>query len=326
MSTATRHTLWLTLAFAANFWFTSALQGQPAAVPPMSAPVTAGTAQFPPLPAMKPPVTVFRELLAMSPSERERSLAERSPQIRGRILAKLQEYETMKPEDRETRLRMTELRWYLLSFILLPPSSRADQLALVPEADRKLVSDSLRQWDLLSADQQQEILKYEKTMDDFVSQRVNATNRVSVQIAPPPLPPDPFQSVSNFIKLPPAQRARMYVSFQHFFDLSEEEKQRTLEALPAQQRLQMANALAIFSRLPKAGREQYLDSLDKLSSLSETERQNFLQNAERWQALSPAEKQAWRTLVNRVPPLPPMPPGVAFPPPFPRQPLQAGIK
>jgi len=315
MSARRLHALWLTAVIATLFGLLFAAQGQPFA-----------TAQMPPLPAMKPPVTIFRELLAMTPAERERNLAGRPAQIRDRILTKLQEYEAMKPEERETRLRMTELRWYLLSFITLPPSSRAGQLALVPETDRKLVSDSLRQWDLLSADQQQEILKYEKTMEEFTSARVNATNGVpdAIPMPPlPPLPPDPFLSVSNFIKLPPAQRERMYASFQHFFDLSNEEKQRTLETLPAQQRLQMANALAVFGRLPRDGREQYLNSLDKLSSLSDTERQNFLQNAERWQALSPAEKQAWRTLVSRVPPLPPLPPGMAFPPPLPRQPLQA---
>jgi hypothetical protein len=271
---------------------------------------------------MKPPVTVFRELLAMAPAERESNLSERPAPIRDRILAKLAEYEAMKPDERESRLRMTELRWYLISFIALPPSTRANQLALVPEADRKLVSDSLRQWDLLSPEQQQEVLKYEKTMEEFVSRRVNETNRVP-QIPMPPLPPDPFQSVSNFISLPPVQRARMNEGFQHFFDLSEEEKQRTLAVLPTQQRLQMANALATFSRLPQAGREQFLNSLDALSSMSAAERQNFLQNAERWQKLSAAEKQAWRTLVNRVPPLPPMPPEAGLPPARAHPPLQA---
>jgi len=306
---------------AGNFGFLLALQGQPAALP--STPSDARTAQSPPLPEMKPPVDIFRELLAMATADRERNLAERPPQIRERILAKLQEYETMKPEERETRLRMTELRWYLVSFILLPASSRANQLALVPEAERKLISDSLQKWDLLSADHQQEVLKYEKAMEEFVSERVNATNRVSIPVPPPPLPPDPLQSISNFIKLPVAQRERMNASFQHFFELSEEEKQKTLELVPAPQRLQMANALSLFTRLPKGGREQFLGSLDKLSGMSETERQDFLQNAERWQALSPAEKQAWRAFVSRVPPLPPLPPGVAFAPAFQRQPLQA---
>jgi hypothetical protein len=270
---------------------------------------------------MKPPVTVFRELLAMAPAERERNLAGRPAPIRDRILAKLAEYEAMPPDQRESRLRMTELRWYLISFVALPPSTRANQLALVPEADRKLVSDSLRHWDLLSAEQQAEVLKYEKTMEEFVNRRVNETNRVA-EIPMPPLPPDPFQSVSNFISLPPVQRARINAVFQHFFDLSDEEKQRTLAVLPTQQRVQMANALAIFSRLPQDGREQFLNSLDSLSSMSAAERQNFLQNAERWQKLSPPEKQAWRALVNRVPPLPPMPPESTSAPTFPRA-LQA---
>jgi hypothetical protein len=269
----------------------------------------------PPLPVLKPPVDFFRELLAMTSADREQSLAQRPVEIRQRILDKVQEYEAMKPEERELRLRATQLRWYLRSLMEMPANGRAAQLALVPEADRALVGQSLRQWDRLPHDQQQEILKYEKAMDEFVLRRIKGSpsNDTSPGMNPP-LPPDPFKNVGTFLKLPAEQRQKLYASFDKFFELSAAEQDRTLAALPPAQRSQMANALAFFGRLPKASREQFLNTLDKFSSMSEAERQAFLGNAERWRELAPAQRDAWRSFVNRVPPLPPLPMGVAFPP------------
>src|ERR1044072_315689 len=66
---------------------------------------------FPPLP--KPPVTYFRELLALSGGELDRELLSVAEPARDRLRAKLREYAALTPEEREIRLRATELRWYL---------------------------------------------------------------------------------------------------------------------------------------------------------------------------------------------------------------------
>ena len=85
--------------------------------------------------------------MAMKPDEREHYLAGRPPEIRKRFLAKIQEYESMNPEERELRLRATQLRWYLLPLMQTPATNRVAQLAAIPEADRQLVSERLQQWD-----------------------------------------------------------------------------------------------------------------------------------------------------------------------------------
>src|ERR1700690_2703490 len=59
-------------------------------------------------PLMKSPVELFRQLLAMKPAEREKFLAERPADKRVGLLQKIQEYEAMKPEERELSLGATE--------------------------------------------------------------------------------------------------------------------------------------------------------------------------------------------------------------------------
>lgn len=67
----------------------------------------AGVAPAPPSASLKskPPVTLFRELLAMDLGERQKASAERSPEKRRLILAKVREYESLPPDVRVLRLR-----------------------------------------------------------------------------------------------------------------------------------------------------------------------------------------------------------------------------
>ncbi|MCX6895643.1 MAG: hypothetical protein NTZ16_09140, partial [Verrucomicrobia bacterium] len=112
-----RSWLWLLAGFAAG-----QLCAQPA---PKLPPVP------PPMPGAQSPVDIFRKLLAQSPAEQKQFLADRSPETQRRILAKLREYESLKPDQRELRLRATELRWYLLPLLNAPATNRAMQLAAV---------------------------------------------------------------------------------------------------------------------------------------------------------------------------------------------------
>src|SRR5688500_2371087 len=68
----------------------------------------------PALPTIKSPIEYFRELLALPVAEQERSIADRSDEQKKILRAKLKEYESMTPEERELRLAVTELRWYLV--------------------------------------------------------------------------------------------------------------------------------------------------------------------------------------------------------------------
>jgi len=61
----------------------------------------------PALPLSQSPIGFFRELLAMNPGERIQALTNRTPELRSQILAKVREYESLKAEERELRLRVT---------------------------------------------------------------------------------------------------------------------------------------------------------------------------------------------------------------------------
>jgi hypothetical protein len=282
------------------------------------------TPKFPPLPP-RSPVDMFRELLAQTPGEWNNDLTNRPPEIRKRIVAKLQEYQTMNPQEREMRLRMTQLRWYMLYFMVLPPSDRVSQLAHVSAADRQIVTERLKQWDRLPAEEKQAVLKYEKTMEQFTGRSLQgseATNRV-IAVVSQQERSGALKSLDAFLQLPPNQQQHIYVSFQQFFGLTDQQKQSSLDAFSASERAQMEQALSTFSVLPEAQREQCLRAFGEFSRMNTSKRQEFLKNAERWRELPQEERQAWRALVQRLTPMPPLPPGLGFPPlpPMPAPPL-----
>jgi len=155
-----RRSLWMALGLGVGQWILPASQAQAPALPSATAtPVVATTIKSPPLPTVKSPVDAFRELLAMSAAERGHYLSNRPPEVRKRIEGKLSEYEAMPPGERELTLRTTELGWYLLPLMKMEPASRASQLARVPEAERPLIDERLRKWDLLSPAEQKEVEK-----------------------------------------------------------------------------------------------------------------------------------------------------------------------
>ena len=102
---------------------------------------TSGAPPLPPLP--KSPVESFRELLVMPSAERSKFLTVYPPPLRSRILEKIAEYQSLKPEERELPLQVTELRWYLLPLLDLPATNQTAQLAFIPPAMRELVAPRL---------------------------------------------------------------------------------------------------------------------------------------------------------------------------------------
>src|SRR5207302_8224072 len=95
-----------------------------------------------PMPApAKPPIEFFRELLVMTGPERNAALADRTPEDRNQILAKVREYRALKRNEQELRLKATELSWYMLRLMRASATNRAVQLAAVPPAMRKPLED-----------------------------------------------------------------------------------------------------------------------------------------------------------------------------------------
>src|SRR5580658_9062947 len=128
------------------------------------------------------PMLYFRNLLAMTPQQRENFLATKSPEVRARILAKVNEYAALNPNERELRLRATELRWYLMPLLRATPDDRDAMLAHVPDNIRDLVKSRLMQWEILPPSLQQEFLDNEHILGYFSG--VESTNSPAAGSAP----------------------------------------------------------------------------------------------------------------------------------------------
>jgi len=273
---------------------------------------------LPPIPHSKSPVDLFRELLAMTPAERENSLTNRPPGIRDRILTKVRNYEALDPNERELRLRATELRWYLPPLMHEYPTNRVAQLAAVPDDLRPLVKAHLMQWDILPPPLQEEFFESEHALRYFT--------HVDLPISPP-MPPMPSDhgwhqgpaapDLAHWNTLPEDQRQKITAQFNRFFELTPAEKKKTLNNLSDAERQQMEKTLETFGKLPPAQRLKCIRAFTEFAGMSAQEKQDFLKNAQRWSQLSPKERQTWRDLVTHVPEWPPLPP--ALMPPVPPQ-------
>lgn len=325
MTPSFRRIFFLLLAMGFSPGFLAEVFAENVAPIPAAEVKTNGSRTTPPLPSPKSPVDSFRELLAMKPAERGQFLATRPPEIRKRFLAKIHEYEAMKPDERELRLRATQLRWYLLPLMQTPPTNRPAQLAAIPEADRELVKERLEQWDRVPPAQQKEFLEFGLTASYFVGQDADRSDPARTNIISQMLPPDLIRKIDYVSRLPVEQRRQMYEGFQHFFELTDADREKTLDALLPSERQQMQKSLVAFMRLPKTQRDACLRSFSKFAGMTDEQRRGFFRNAERWKEMSPAERQAWRNLVNRFPPLPPMRPPLPFVPMAQSRPADLGL-
>jgi len=269
------------------------------------------------------PVEYFRVLLTMPAAEQERALAKQSPRQRAVILAKLKEYNLLSPAERELRLHQTELHWDLLEAMKTPPTQREPRLSALAPGERKLVETRLVLWDKLSAEAQSQFLENEKAVSIWLHWQTSA----------PPAPPGVRVSMNvhsreldaelkRWEALPPEQRTQISDQFRQFFDLDEEDKEKTLNRLSEPERRKMEQTLKNFASLSADQRRTCIQSFQKFVNMTSYERDQFLQNAARWEAMTATERKAWSDLVNKLPQLPPLPPGMKLneapvPPGFP---------
>jgi uncharacterized protein DUF3106 len=261
----------------------------------------------PPLPPAKSPIDFFRELLAIDPEKRAQFLADRPPETQKHILAKVHEYESLSPDDRELRLKATDLRFYLRPLLNSPATNRPMQLALIPERDRELVEVRLWVWDQLSPAQQKELLENESTLQ-YLTERQSGSQEHQRQVQENLSAPRREQlnhSIVQWQKLPADQRNKIVVRYYQVFELTPAEQQKVLGKLSESERLEMEKSLQKFRSMSLEQRKLCLSSFEKLASLSPDQRLQFLKNAERWKLVTPEQRRAWRNLVRNLPPLPP---------------------
>jgi hypothetical protein len=283
----------------------------PAMAQPSPVPPRLPRTDTPPVPAIKSPVEVFRQLLALSPAERKAFLTNRPPEIQKQILAKVREYESLRPTDRELRLQATELRFYLLPVLTSSATNRLAELSHIPDATRKLVIPRIRQWEQLPSEVRQELLDNEAAIRYFTDAAVSTSKTGRASVASLPARNQKLEAgLERWHSLSETERARIEQRFHTFFELSPEEKTRALGSLSAEERQQIDKTLKSFGNLAPPQRMECIRAFNKFTELSVQDRQQFLRNAERWKLLSPEQRQDWRELVSRLAAQPPLPPGV----------------
>jgi hypothetical protein len=290
------------LFFAVTVTVVVAAQAQPAGMV-LAKPGVTLTNIMPPAPfSAQSPVDFFRQLLLMSPPERSKALEGRAPEARARIMAKIREYLALDANERELRLRATELRWYLTPLLRIPRADRGPRLAAMPSDLQALAKTRLTEWDVLPPALQQEFLSSDRTL--------NYVMHVDVAV---PVSVDP-------------QKQRMAEQINAFFDLKPWEKQRLLTTLSEAERSKMEQTLKTFDQLPPPQRAQCIRNYAKFAGMSGTDRAEFLKNAESWSKMSPEERQTWRDLVAHIPLWPPPPIGKPpMPPPLLPKPAKSSM-
>jgi hypothetical protein len=252
------------------------------------------------------PIDYFRHLLALSPQQREAFLAKKTPDVRMKILAKVNEYAALDPNDRELRLRATELRWYLVPLMHAAPADYDAQLARVPDNIRAVVKARLMQWEILPPSLQKEFLENEHILGYFsgVDSTNGATGATAVSDA----------EQSRWDALPESQRNVLIGQFNQFFALPPPEKQKAIGGLSNIQRTQMEKIIKTLNGLTPLQQSQCLSAYAKFASMTPLQRAEFMKDAQRWSQMSPAERKAWGDLAQHVPQWPPAPPTTIMPP------------
>jgi hypothetical protein len=231
-------------------------------------------------------VDSFRELLLMPAAEQQKLLAVRPPEVRKRIMEKIAEYQSLTPEERESRLQATELRWYLVPLLNMPVTNRAAYLALIPQPTRGWVEAGLQQWTLLPPPLRQVLLTNQQAVS-FLTQVGGTTNESS----------SPGEAL----------RRRMQEAVERLLELKQQEKEKALSTFSEVERQQMGKTIAAFEQLTPAQRGRCVRAFTKFATMTPEARQGFLKHAELWAQMSTTERQAWRELVSRAPILPPLP-------------------
>jgi hypothetical protein len=272
---------------------------------------------LPPVPAAKSPVDAFRELLAMEPAAQRAALTNRSEASRLRLTAKVREYKTMNPDERELRLLATELRWYLLPLMQLPATNRAVQLTDLRADLRPLIESRLARWDALPAELREQFIHNEEAMALLLKIGA-ASERLQQKLVAevsPALRDTLHRSLARLDAMSPAERANAFAVFENAFTMTPAEKQKALGVMSAAEKQQMEKTLVAFGNLPKEERKKCIRAYERFAGMTADERTLFYRNAQVWEKMSPKERQEWRDMVKNVELMPPLPePKLRLPP------------
>lgn len=249
----------------------------------LAAPVPAAEEAVANFPLPPSPVEEFRHWLVMPAERLDAAMADRPIEKRSVLLRKVNYYKSLGYAERERRLELVELRWYLSPLLAAPAEEREQQVRYLPARYRPVVQARLDHWQMLPPEFQRQVLETELGMQYLI---LLPQPKAAPEIVPTPPEPPISAQLQRIFALTPDRRVRLLSSFP---DAERDEIQRTLD---------------IFAHLPPELRRTCIESFERLARMNAGERREFLRNAERWQALSPLERTTWKTLVDSLPPWP----------------------
>ena len=283
---------------------------------PANAPTNRPPVPVAPLGATSPS-SLFRKLLRATPEERQAWMQVRSSATRALVTAKLEEFSKLPVIERELRLEVAELEFFLNPLLKASVADRPGLLERIPAEKRPWIHLRLEAWDRLSPEAQAELLESQQSLAYFIRSERADPQRLAETLptVPVPIRAEVEAQCARWTALQPEERARKTALFQRFFDLSPTERDRTVRQLTEDERQRMKDALAQLDALGPQDRDRCLQAVRQFAALSPQERADFLANAARWKAMKPAEQTAWHALIDHLdlkahqePPLPPAAP------------------
>ncbi len=255
------------------------------------------------------PVQQFRELLAMDSTARAEALDLRPPGMREPIEAKVNEYLALPADEREARLQATELRHYLT--LLLPLTNRLSLVTQIAEPMRSVVEARLEKWEIMPPQMREEFLENERVVGYFTQfgAMTPAQRNELLRGMPREQRVKLEEDIRRWRGLSETDKNRAFAEFNQIFNLTTEDRAKTLSYLSDAERDAMETTLETFAGLTPEQRETCIQAFQKFASMSLAERQEFLKKADAWKRMTPAEREQWREVVRAVPDLPPLPPG-----------------
>ena len=109
--------------------------------------------------APESPFFFFRQLLKMDPQEAEEAIQKRPEKFQEIIRKKVEEYKQMPHQQREWKLQVLDLRWYLFCGLDLSEDKLDKYVESIPEDYREIIQARLKRWFSIPAEQRASILK-----------------------------------------------------------------------------------------------------------------------------------------------------------------------
>jgi len=272
-------------------------------IPPLR---TASLRTSPTVPSVKDsPISHIRNLLAAAPEQRKDLLDQHTPTTRAFWERKVTEYAAMDEDERDRRLRDAQLHWYLMLILRTPSDQREVKLLELPETERGLISDRVREWEDLPNDLQMDIMTHLPALK-YVGQLASLSpgdREKALAEAKKNGTGAEYLSV-GWSTLDVERRRAMFLGYQKFFTLEQRRQEKVLAKIPMPQRQTLQSRLEQLENLSPDVRQKCLDALQKYAHMTPEERILFRATAERWKQMEPAEHDVWRKVVTRIPPIP----------------------